>query len=183
LTEFRPRVHDGRDDHCRAAGQCRSTDRGRRGNLQAERTGALGVDPEIDSQERTDVMKKAHPLTRVVAGILMVAMMAIPWSQAVMAAPVGTGALLGQESTATQASRVGEALARDDVTRAMISLGVDPAAARERVASLTPAEVAALEGELERLPAGGGLLEVVGIVFVVLIILDLVGVTNVFTRF
>lgn len=125
---------------------------------------------------------KIPPLKRAFVKLLMVAMTAISWPQAVVAAPVGTGALLQQESADGQAFRVRETLARDDVQRAMIALGVDPAAARERVASLTPAEVAALESELERLPAGGDFLAVVGIVFVVLIILELVGVTNIFTK-
>jgi hypothetical protein len=34
---------------------------------------------------------------------------------------------------------------------------------------------------MEQLPAGGDIIAVVGIVFVVLLVLELVGVTNVFT--
>jgi len=101
-----------------------------------------------------------------------------------VAAPVGTEALLGQqEGRSAQAARVQAKLARADVQRAMVALGVDPAAAQERVASLSDAEVATLERELDRLPAGGDALAVVGIVFIVLLILELVGVTNIFTRF
>ena len=40
-----------------------------------------------------------------------------------------------------------------------------------------------MQGQIERLPAGGdGLLAVLGIVFVVLLVLELLGVTNVFSR-
>jgi hypothetical protein len=127
-------------------------------------------------------MMNTSPLKRALVKILMGAVIGFTWPQALVAEPVGTGAVLQQESAEAQVSRVRETLARDDVQRAMIALGVDPATARERVASLTPAEVAALEGELERLPAGGDFLAVVGIVFVVLIILELVGVTNIFTK-
>jgi len=128
-------------------------------------------------------MMKTSLLKRALVKILMVTVAAIAWPQAVIAMPVGTSAVLEQESVQAQVSRVQETLARDDVQRAMIALGVDPAAARARVASLTPAEVATLESELEQLPAGGDFLAVVGIVFVVLIILELTGVTNVFTKF
>lgn len=128
-------------------------------------------------------MIKRSPLKRALVKILMVAMTAFTWPQALIAAPVGTSAVLEQENVQAQVSRVRETLARDDVQRAMVALGVDPAAARERVASLTPAEVAALESELDHLPAGGDFLAVVGIVFVVLIILELVGVINIFKNF
>lgn len=125
---------------------------------------------------------KMAPLKRALVKFLVIAIAAITWPQALIAAPVGTGALLEQESADTQRFNARETLARDDVRRAMVALGVDPAAAYERVDSLTPAELAALDGELEQLPAGGDFLAVVGIVFVVLIILELVGVTNVFTK-
>lgn len=121
-------------------------------------------------------------LKRAFAKGLIVLLTAISWPQAVTAAPVGTGALLQEESTEAQVLRVRDALAREEVRHAMVALGVDPMAARERVASLTPAELAALEGELEQLPAGGDFFAVVGVVFVVLIILELTGVTNIFTK-
>ncbi|MDH3315326.1 MAG: PA2779 family protein [Betaproteobacteria bacterium] len=123
------------------------------------------------------------PLKRTLVKILIIAMTVFTWPHAVIAAPVGTSAVLQQESAEAQVSRVRETLARDDVQRAMIALGVNPDAARERVASLTQAEVAALESELEGLPAGGDFLAVVGIVFIVLIILELVGVTHIFSKF
>lgn len=127
-------------------------------------------------------MTKITRLKRAFARALIVALTAASAPQAVTAAPVDTGTLLQQESAEAHIFQVRGALARDDVQRAMIALGVDPAAAHERVASLTPAELAMLEGELEELPAGGDLLAVIGVVFVVLIILELTGVTNVFTK-
>jgi hypothetical protein len=49
------------------------------------------------------------------------------------------------------------------------------------VAQLSDAELAYLNGEIDQLPAGGNVVAVIGVVFIVLLILDLVGVTNVFT--
>lgn len=79
-------------------------------------------------------------------------------------------------------ARVTAALERDDVRAQLTALGVDPQHALERVAALTPAELAAIDGQLADLPAGGSLLAVLGVLLVVLIVLDLVGVTNVFSK-
>lgn len=79
--------------------------------------------------------------------------------------------------------RIQVALARSDVTQAMIALGVNPTDAAQRVAGLTDAELARLDGQLGKLPAGStSLLAVIGIVAVVLIILELVGAINIFNK-
>ncbi|MCU0833287.1 MAG: PA2779 family protein [Chromatiaceae bacterium] len=119
---------------------------------------------------------------RPLAATLMALILAGTWPQIALTAPVGTGALLQQQADAMQRTRVQDKLAREDVERAMLTLGVDPAAAQARVASLTPAELAQLEQQLDQLPAGGSFFAVVGIVFVVLIILELTGVINIFTK-
>ena len=54
---------------------------------------------------------------------------------------------------------------------------------QQRLQGLTDEEARQLAQQIEELPAGAGLIEVVGIVFVVLIVLELVGVTDVFKAF
>ena len=61
-------------------------------------------------------------------------------------------------------------------------LGVDPAAIEGRLAALSEAGVATLAGQIDEAPAGGDALAVIGIVFVVLIILELVGVIDIFKK-
>ena len=61
-------------------------------------------------------------------------------------------------------------------------LGVDPLAADARIAALTDQELQLLATDLENLPAGGSALGVVGIVFIVLLILELVGVIDIFNK-
>jgi|SRR5690606_18344827 len=95
---------------------------------------------------------------------------------------IGTQQAIGAELRAAKETQVRSSLARDDVRQAMQSLGVDPLEADARIASLSDAELLQLEGQLERLPAGGDALAVIGVVFLVLLILELVGVTNVFNR-
>ena len=51
-----------------------------------------------------------------------------------------------------------------------------------RLDALSDAEVATLAGQIDEAPAGGDALAVIGIVFVVLIILELVGVIDIFKK-
>lgn len=95
---------------------------------------------------------------------------------------IGTQQAMGAELRAAKETRVRSSIARADVRQAMQRLGVNPVDADARIASLSDAELLQLEGELDRLPAGGDALAVIGVVFLVLLILELVGVTNVFTR-
>jgi hypothetical protein len=81
-------------------------------------------------------------------------------------------------------ARVAAFLAREDVRQQMVALGVDPAEAMGRVASLSDAEVQKIAGHLDRLPAGGdAIVAVLGaalFIFLVLLITDLLGLTHIF---
>ncbi len=79
-------------------------------------------------------------------------------------------------------ARIDAVLAREEVRSRLEQYGVDPIAANERIAALTDEELALLATELENLPAGGNLLGVAGVVFIVLLILELVGVIDIFNK-
>ena len=79
-------------------------------------------------------------------------------------------------------ARIDAVLAREEVRSRLEQYGVDPVAANERIAALTDEELALLATELEELPAGGSLLGVAGVVFIVLLILELVGVIDIFSK-
>jgi hypothetical protein len=113
----------------------------------------------------------------LVASLLMTAPL-VP----VHAVIVGTDQAIALAERGELLARVTEAFMRDDVKAQLEALGVDPQHALERVSALTTEELAALDSQLEALPAGGSLLAVLGAILVVLIVLDLVGVTNVFSR-
>jgi hypothetical protein len=61
-------------------------------------------------------------------------------------------------------------------------MGVDPADAMQRISSLPDQDLAKLAEQFESMPAGGDLLGVIGIVFVVLLILELTGVVDIFKK-
>lgn len=119
----------------------------------------------------------------VVAPVLVVALVLSGFSSAVSASVITTQQAMSAELRAATETDVRGTLARDDVRQAMLRMGVDPAQADARIASLSDAELMQVQGQLDRLPAGGdGALVVVGIVFVVLLILELTGVINIFNR-
>ena len=84
-----------------------------------------------------------------------------------------------EENTRTQIQTM---LSREDVRTELIRLGVDPDMAGERIAALTPSELQQLQRHIGELPTGAGALAVIGILFLVLLILELVGVTNIFNK-
>jgi hypothetical protein len=96
-----------------------------------------------------------------------------------------SGARAGAVSTETLAASSPQfgISGRDALVGELVGLGVDPLEAQRRVAALSAEEVAAVQGRLDQLPAGGFVGEVVGailIVFLVLLITDIAGLTNVF---
>lgn len=73
-------------------------------------------------------------------------------------------------------------LAREDVRAQLVSYGVDEQVVDARLAALTDAELHDLAGRIDQMPAGGDLLAVIGIVFIVLLILELTGVIDIFKK-
>ncbi len=100
------------------------------------------------------------------------------------AALISTEQVVEREATAEDRTRVMDFLAREDVRAQMIELGVDPAIAVARVAGLSDAEIGDIAGRIDQLPAGQGVVSaILGtalIVFLVLLITDILGLTDVY---
>lgn len=105
----------------------------------------------------------------------------VPRAQAQM---VGTDAVIEGQRAADQRAQVAIFLAREDIQQLLTRNGVDPAEAQLRVASLSNEEVAKISNSIDQLPAGGdGVGAVVGavvLIFLVLLITDLLGLTHVY---
>jgi hypothetical protein len=102
--------------------------------------------------------------------------------QSANAGVIDTGALVTTARDAHVAA-IHTQLAREDVRAQLARYGVEPEAVETRLATLSDAELASLSQRMQDIPAGGdGLLVVIGLTFVVLIILELVGVIDIFKR-
>ena len=94
---------------------------------------------------------------------------------------IGTTQLLAPSADA-QRERVDAFLAREDVQSQFEALGVSPADAATRVASMTEAELQSLSSRIDSLPAGAGAAELVLVVLLILILLELLGAIDIFPR-
>jgi hypothetical protein len=97
---------------------------------------------------------------------------------------VSTEQLLAAGEGAAERARVIAFLERADVREQMVALGVDPAEAAARVQALSDAQVREIAGQLDQLPAGqsaiGIIVGAILLIFLVLLVTDLLGLTNVF---
>ena len=81
-----------------------------------------------------------------------------------------------------QRDAITEQLLRDDVKQQLLTLGVDPQSVQERISNMTAAEISQIQGQLDSLPAGAGALGTIALVLLILILLDIAGVTDIFPK-
>jgi hypothetical protein len=124
-----------------------------------------------------DLRRFAKPISQVLVLILLAVWGYVP---AANAGIIGTETIVNAQHAQQQRGHIRNLLNRDHVKSYLAARGVDPAYLQSRVDSLTDQEVDALASRLDRLPAGGDFLTIALIAFVVLVILDAVGVTDIF---
>jgi len=113
---------------------------------------------------------------------LILSLLVVGLPQSAFAGLVGTGTAIALQQDQQQRSDIDAFLAREDVTQQLIHFGVTPEDAQARIALLTADELRSLHQQIDNMPAGASALAVVGAVFVVLIILELVGVIDIFSK-
>jgi len=116
-------------------------------------------------------------LRRLIASLLIVSIAGIGLPLPAQAGIVSTDAALAS----AERDRIASMLDRADVRAQLEAYGVRAADVKARVAALTDEEAAQLAGRLDRLPAGGdGIIGALLLIFVVLRITDILGLTKVF---
>lgn len=73
-----------------------------------------------------------------------------------------------------------EVLARTEVQEKLLTMGVDPALVKERINHLSTEEITQLNTQLEELPAGASAVGTLVFIFVVFVITDMLGATDIF---
>jgi hypothetical protein len=115
-----------------------------------------------------------------IVAVLVVAVMNMGFPTLAQAGIVDTASLV-QSPRDVHLAAIEAQLQRDDVRAELARLGVDESALDLRVASLSDSELAELSKRMQEAPAGG-ILAVIGVTFVVLLILELVGVIDIFKK-
>ncbi len=105
--------------------------------------------------------------------------------ESVLAALINTETMVDSSRSQKARDQLMQFIAREDIQKALIANGIDPMEAEARINTLSDEEVIRISDQIEKLPAGGGAAELLLIMLLVLIlvfvILDLSGVTDVFT--
>jgi hypothetical protein len=115
--------------------------------------------------------------------LLSVSLISLGLQTPAAAGVVGTAEAITAAQQRADLTVVRDALSRVDVRDHMIALGVDPANVDGRIAALTPAELSKLAGDIQHAPAGGdSALAILGIVFLVLLVLELTGTIDIFKK-
>ena len=113
----------------------------------------------------------------------LMVMIAVPY-QAVLAALVPTEAAVEARSAQEARGLIHSLLAREEVQARLQLHGIDPGEAKARVDSLSDAETIEVAKRIDRLSAGGSAVGIIAgailLVFFVLLITDLLGLTDVF---
>ena len=117
---------------------------------------------------------------QVLLQIVSLAILAAGFVQPSFAGTIDTSYLIDADTRATSLDRIEAFMAQQGVAEQLQKLGVEQSIIEERLQGMTTAELVTLEDRLESEIAGGDALAVVGTVFLVLLILELVGVTDIF---
>jgi len=117
---------------------------------------------------------------RGIGGVMLMTVTMLGLQSPAYAGMVGTGTVIDHQQTVLDRGQLLTTLDRDDVRRQLIAMGVDPQAARERVASLSDEELHSVAGRVQDLPAGGDILGVAVLIFLVLLFTDIMGYTDIF---
>jgi hypothetical protein len=121
-----------------------------------------------------------HKIQRPLAWLLSALLMLMP-VMSVQAGMLDTDTLITTGQSQQSIAGLQQLLEHADAQRQLLALGVSPDQVRERVASLSDSELARINQGIDTLNAGGdSVLGVLLIIFIVFVITDVIGATNIF---
>lgn len=118
-------------------------------------------------------------LQRVLCLVVSLSLIVLPIAPA-QAAMIGNAQIINEVQTELNRSEILQILDRETARQQLLALGVSPEEVKQRVAQMTDAEVAQLNQHLADLPAGGDIWGVLLLLFIVFIITDMLGATDIF---
>ncbi|MCQ4232087.1 PA2779 family protein [Pseudomonas stutzeri] len=113
----------------------------------------------------------------VVAALHFMLVAQIPMAQAAM---IGTPEVIAEQQQQVDRQQLLTMLEDQDVQKKLESMGVDRTQVEKRINSLTSAELAQFNQQLDQAPAGAGVVGIIVLFLVIFIITDMLCATNIF---
>ena len=101
----------------------------------------------------------------------------IPLAQAAM---IGSAEIIAEQQQQVDRQQLLTMLENEDVQKKLVSMGVEQDQVEQRINSLTPAELAQFNQQLDQAPAGAGVVGIIVLFLVIFIVTDLPCATNIF---
>ena len=126
------------------------------------------------------VYKSVAPLVALIFTVMQCLMIPLVHAAPVSGTMLSTSDVLIGESRAENRASILRVLDRQDAAQALTRFGVSEEQLVQRLDRLTDAELATLAQQSDSLPAGESAVGALVFILVLLLVLDLLGVTNVF---
>jgi len=112
---------------------------------------------------------------------IMIVLMGLFQVQISQAAMVSTNNAIQVQQLQVDRAEILDLFAQDNLRDQLTQMGVDANAASDRITNMTDAEIMQLNERLKDIPAGEGVGGVILVVFIVFVITDVLGATDIFT--
>ena len=120
-----------------------------------------------------------HFLRRPIAVLLSILLALSPLLPA-QAAMIGNQQIINQHQQVQTRDSLQQLLQQQSATQQLQALGVSPDLVKSRIDSLTDSELARINRHVDTLDAGGNILGILLVIFVVFVITDVIGATDIF---
>lgn len=116
---------------------------------------------------------------RTLSLILSISLLGLSFTN-VQAAIISNDQIINKAQQANERAALLQTIAREDVQQQLSKMGVNPADIESRINQMTQQEIAQLNQQMNELPAGSGVLGIIVLVFLVFVITDVIGATDIF---
>ena len=120
-----------------------------------------------------------NSIQRALSLVLSFLLLALSFSQ-VQASIISNAQVIQQAQHINDKETLLQTIRRNDVQQQLVQLGVSAADAEKRINNMTHQEITQLNQQINKLPAGGDALGLIVLIFIVFVITDVIGATDIF---
>lgn len=118
-------------------------------------------------------------IQKYISILLSVTLMSLSFTST-QAAMISNDMIINHAQHSSAKAELIQTINRSDVKQQLLNMGVKPADIESRINLMTHEEIAQLNQQIDELPAGGDILGVLLIIFIVFVITDIIGATDIF---